>query len=615
MKKKIFAAILVCAMVLTIIAPTTAFADWEKQEDGSWKYYSEEGEYYYYYGIYEIDGQDYYFDENGKMLTGWIFSNWSGDWYYANGSGVLQKGWQKINEVWYYFEPNNDYMFSDGIYTIEGDAYYFASSGAMQTGWIKETYTYDDEYTETSWFYADSSGRLAKGWKAIGGKWYYFAEWNAMYSDGIYTIDGQPYYFYPSGELGIGWIKRTHTYSDGYSYSEWYYADSSGVLQTGWKYIGGAWYYLDQYGYYLYINGYYYINENPYAFDASGRMITGWGKTRYEYGDGYFNETWYYANNSGILQTGWLLQGGNWYYLDPNGYYMHTGYATIDGKVYMFNGSGVWVKKAGWLEVKRASESTWYYLDANGEPLKDWQKIGGTWYYFNTYSGEMAANRVQMIYDEKTGSYKPYAFASSGAWITSNGWHSFNYPNGSTNWIYMENGTIVTGWKQIGSTRYYFYVPYGYMITGKEVIDGKIEEFTSGGAWIRTIKTPGWQKLYGSWFYVEDTNGTLASGWRTIDGVKYYFSPYSNYMYSDDYVYIDDDYYFFDESGALLTGWINKWGNTYYSTEDGKIQTGWQTIGAYKYYFDPDSFYMYRSGIYTIDGEDYEFDYQGHCVS
>ena len=111
MKKKIFAAILVCAMVLTIIAPTTAFADWEKQEDGSWKYYSEEGEYYYYYGIYEIDGQDYYFDENGKMLTGWIFSNWSGDWYYANGSGVLQKGWQKINEVWYYFEPNNDYMF------------------------------------------------------------------------------------------------------------------------------------------------------------------------------------------------------------------------------------------------------------------------------------------------------------------------------------------------------------------------------------------------------------------------------------------------------------------------------------------------------------------------
>ena len=358
MKKKIFAAILVCAMVLTIIAPSTAFAAWEKQADGSWKYYSDDEEYYYYSGIYEIDGQDYFFDENGTMKTGWIYSSWSDDWYYANSSGALQKGWQNIGGKRYYFEPDNDYMFSDGIYTIEGDAYYFASSGAMQTGWIKETYTYDDDYTETTWFYADSSGKLAKGWKAIGGKWYYFAEWNAMYSDGINWIDGQPYYFYPSGELGVGWIKRTHTYSDGYSYSEWYYADSSGVLQTGWKNIGGAWYYFNQYGYDMYSNGYYTIDGKPYAFEASGRMITGWGKTRHEYGDGYVDETWYYADGSGVLQSGWLNQGGTWYYLDPNGYYMHTGYSEIDGKEYVFNGSGAWVKKAGWMEVKWPSDST-----------------------------------------------------------------------------------------------------------------------------------------------------------------------------------------------------------------------------------------------------------------
>ena len=616
MKKKIFAAILVCAMVLTIIAPTTAFAGWEKQLDGSWKYYSEDEEYYYYYGIYEIDGQDYFFDENGTMKTGWIYSSWSGDWYYANSSGVLQKDWQKIGEKWYYFEPDNDYMFSDGIYTIEGDAYYFAPSGAMQTGWIKETYTYDDDYTETTWFYADSSGRLAKGWKVIGGKWYYFSEWNAMYSDGINWIDGVPYYFYPSGELGVGWIKRTYTYDSGYSYSEWYYADSSGALQTGWKNIGGSWYYFSQYGYYMYSNSYYTIDGKPYAFEASGRMITGWGKTRHEYGDGYVDETWYYADGSGVLQSGWLNQGGTWYYLDPNSYYMHTGYSEIDGKEYVFNGSGAWVHKAGWMEVKWPSDSAWYYLDANGVPIKGWQKIGGVWYYFNEYSGEMAANTVRMIYDPNTDRYAAYAFASNGAWITSNGWHQFYYPydGGYSNWIYMENGTIVTGWKAIGGTWYYFYDPYGYMATGKEVIDNKIEEFTSGGAWVRTIKTPGWQKIYDSWFYVEDTNGTLASGWRTINGVKYYFDPYGHYMISNSRYPIDGDSYFFDESGALLTGWIYKW-ETFYANEDGKLQKGWQTIGDYKYYFDPYEYYMYRSGTYTIDGKSYEFDYQGHCVS
>jgi len=77
---------------------------------------------------------------------------------------------------------------------------------------------------------------------------------------------------------------------------------------------------------------------------------------------------------------------------------------------------------------------------------------------------------------------------------------------------------------------------------------------------------------------------------------------------------IDGDSYFFDESGALLTGWIYKW-DTFYANEDGKLQKGWQTIGDYKYYFDLYNYYMYRSGTYTIDGKSYEFDDQGHCVS
>ena len=64
-KKKIFAAILVCAMLLMVIAPTTAFANWIQQSDGSWVYYDIDNHIYYADGIYTIDGKDYYFDING----------------------------------------------------------------------------------------------------------------------------------------------------------------------------------------------------------------------------------------------------------------------------------------------------------------------------------------------------------------------------------------------------------------------------------------------------------------------------------------------------------------------------------------------------------------------
>ena len=150
-------------------------------------------------------------------------------------------------------------------------------------------------------------------------------------------------------------------------------------------------------------------------------------------------------------------------------------------------------------------------------------------------------------------------------------------------------------------------------------MDGKIEMFRSDGAYLGTCKTVGWQKAMGDWdwlwYYVEDTNGTLAKGWRTIKGVTYYFSTYDSYMYYNDYYYIDGKYYYFDDNGALRTGWIDlSWGGKYYADENGVLQKGWKSIDGYQYYFDDGSFYMYRSGYYTIDGNEYYFDNKGRLV-
>ena len=605
MKKKILAAVLVFAMVLTVIAPLTVFADWEKQADGSWKY--EESDGYYQNGFFEISEKYYCFDENGKMLTGWIPID--AFWYYADpSSGVVAQGWNKINQKWYYFDPEYFYMYDDGIWTIDGKNYCFAESGAMQTGWIKKTITYDYEGTYTRWFYAESSGELASGWKKIGSTWYYFAPFESwMYSDGYYEINGKNYYFYPSGALGVGWIKRTYTFEDGYSYSVWYYANGSGELQTRWQKIGGAWYYFNPSYFEMLSNTWDIIDGKPYFFDKSGKMGTGWCKRVYEYGDGYSDVTWYYANSDGVLQSSWQQIGGSWYYFSPYSYYMCTGVTTIGGETYVFDSNGRWTKQTGWLEIKNGSNTTWYYIESDGNPAKGWKKIGGVWYYFETYSGGMMKNGTRSIDGEW------YAFASNGAWITGTGWQKFTYPNGSAQWIYTENGKIITGWKKLGGTWYYFNPPYGYMVSEDWLIDGKIEQFNSSGAWTGTRKTIGWVQYAMDWYYVDNTNGDLATGWRTINGVKYYFDPDWNYMYGQGWWSIDGKGYYFARSGALQTdGFIyTDWGERYYADADGVLQGGWLELDGVKYYFDPEYYYMYYDRYETIDDIDYYFDYDG----
>ncbi|MCR4839734.1 MAG: hypothetical protein K5897_12505, partial [Eubacterium sp.] len=68
----------------------------------------------------------------------------------------------------------------------------------------------------------------------------------------------------------------------------WYYFNTKGVMQTGWKQIGGKWYY----------------------FKTTGAMVTGWKQ---------IGGKWYLFNSSGIMQTGWQKVGSKQYYFDANG--------------------------------------------------------------------------------------------------------------------------------------------------------------------------------------------------------------------------------------------------------------------------------------------------------
>ena len=450
------------------------------------------------------------------------------------------------------------------------------------------------------------------GWNKIDGKWYYYMQ--SMYGEDFFVkgwlVDGGYWYYMDldTGEMRTGWVK------DG---NLWFYMDASGRRQSGWISVDGTWYFLDYYfgdmqtGWIKLGNTWYYLDPQSgamqtgfqtvdgkkYYFAPSGAMATGWVKD---------NGNWYYMNGSGAMAFGWVKVGNTWYYMDPQTGVMQTGWLTIGGAKYYLNASGAMA--IGWVK----DGDIWYYMNSSGAMVTGWQLIGGVWYYFDQDSGIMMQNGVNAI------DGKLYAFGPGGEWISGTGWQKYTY----SGWIYTQNGTVVTGWKKINGTWYYFYPGSGVMVSQNIILDEKVEQFNASGAWQGTRKTVGWVLLfhaYYGWYYVEDTNGNLAKGWKTINGVTYYFSLCNGSMYYDDGSFraiaseIDGKYYHFDENGALRTGRID----TVYG--NGELQRGWLTIDGNQYYCypdddRPDTFVMYRDGIYTIDGVDYYFDENGVCI-
>ena len=124
---------------------------WSQDEDGNWKYGTEEG--YLNDGWHQVDGGKtwFYFEENETAKQSeWWQDPETGTWYWFNSNCGAAVGWAKIDGDWYYFKGNN----------------------AMKTGWEK---------VEGSWYYMNSSGKMVTGWCQINGTWYYFSkESNAL---------------------------------------------------------------------------------------------------------------------------------------------------------------------------------------------------------------------------------------------------------------------------------------------------------------------------------------------------------------------------------------------------------------------------------------------------
>ena len=614
--------------------------EWRKI-DGYWYYFSDGGA-ARVNGFGWVDGDKYYFDENGRMMTGWIARYSS--WYYAGSDGKLVTGLQTIGGKQYLFDSEGQ-MLSGGIWEWDGVFYLIDNGGVIKhtfsgTGWKQiggnwyycengdpytntvrkigqYCYAFDDEgvmlsggvhYTYWDYYNIGADGKILTGWMKINGKWAYADPYSddPFLCTGWREIDGKGYIFDEDGFLMIG----NFTYAGSVVTT-----DSDGAVvsevpaKDGWYHYDNNWYYtVDGYGYTGWVDGCFCeygrmyfceiveYNGNLYYLKADGSCLkNGWAE---------YEGSWILARADGSLYcTAWAQQGKNWYYFDY--IYMVTGINHIDGKDQYFDENGVWqyeikttTNTTGYDAPKGLADGTWYqnkstgkwYYYHNGEPVSGLWYIGGECYFFNYKDRTMVTNGFATYkYDYGNRLLCGYYFGADGAAAHYTGW---KYLKGQ--WYYFD-ATYQICLDQLlrdGSGYYFAYWDdedgYTMLKNTGWVMNNQLYIFDRNGLAKGVTTANGWHQAGGQWYYIE--NGTPAKGYRVIGGVGYYFD-YDGSMLVSDYAYANGQNYYFGSNGAKVT--TQGWYQTFYGE--------WVYVGA--------SGAIYENGIYFIGGVQYTFRY------
>lgn len=183
-------------------------------------------------GWHEVNGKKYYFKDSGAMATGWVqidqeddYDNWSEpEWYYFSSSGQMSVSREQ---------------------KIDGETYVFDDEGRMLTGWIdNDSYTsskFNDVSGATDLRYHNESGIGANGWKYLSNPdnsedgWYYFYNGRAYSTEykgkklndeyALASINSKTYCFRRDGRMYTGLLEL----DDGRKF----YFDENGAMKTG----------------------------------------------------------------------------------------------------------------------------------------------------------------------------------------------------------------------------------------------------------------------------------------------------------------------------------------------------------------------------------------------
>ncbi|MDY3765199.1 MAG: N-acetylmuramoyl-L-alanine amidase [Lachnospiraceae bacterium] len=201
-------------------------------------------------GFCMVNGKVRYYTADLKMVTGWYQID--GDWYYFNRYGTMLTGrWKLPDGLYHHFNANG--TAKSGWTTINGKQYFMNSKGVMQFGWLKYG---------TKWYYLQSNGVMAVSQHIkYNGNYYYVNRYGRRVS-GWLTLGTSKLYYDSDGVRQHGWTQiGNETYyfrvSNGHmvkscwiqSNSCWFYIKSDGTMAKSESvYIGGKWYQFSAYG-------------------------------------------------------------------------------------------------------------------------------------------------------------------------------------------------------------------------------------------------------------------------------------------------------------------------------------------------------------------------------
>ncbi len=158
MKMTKFISCMMSALLITTISMPLSVSAKIVDVDGVSKFENKDGSYATSQFV-SFDKKKYYFDDDGKMVTGWL--ELSGKKYYFNEKGVMLTGLKKIDNTYYYFSSKG--VMLTGTIKVKDNVYTFGEDGKLKSkynGWVK--FSGESYYCE--------KGKITKGLKKIKDK-------------------------------------------------------------------------------------------------------------------------------------------------------------------------------------------------------------------------------------------------------------------------------------------------------------------------------------------------------------------------------------------------------------------------------------------------------------
>ena len=496
-------------------------------------------------------------NENVNITGGQYYSDQNGKWHYRDANGNDLTGPQTIDGVQVYFDKENGVQ-AKGVFAKDPNNakklnFYDKDSGALLKSQFIVAYSNDTKQYER--YYLDDNGNPVYGEYRINRRSSYFDD-----KFGTQIIDR----FAPNGHFydqdGVFVNLGTNRFVE--IKGKWYYLNDRGQIIKGSHIINGAQVYFDENGVQIKGN---FDKENRYYDKHTGKLVSNRFVT--------VNDKSYFVGAKGVAMKGATRIDGKEYYFDKK-----TG-AQVKGD---FGGNGKYYDAStGALVTNRYVnvDKYWYYVDAEGKPLKGSQTINNVPVYFDSYYGR------QVKGDFGDDGY--YYDKDSGARITleKNRYHNIN-----NHWYYVgSNGKILKGDHVINGVQVHFDRVFGIQakddFVDKDGINVLYDSFVVFGIPVKYYDKDTGELVKGryftsrgKWFYA-DKQGNILKGAHTIDGVPVYFDDHLGTQFKN---VVKNGYYYDKDTGEQKEVPRNQFvradNGLFYYDKDGKALSGSHTI-------------------------------------